>query len=414
MLHGELDTLFCAFEQAGIRWCILRLPHDPGGFGGDIDLLVDQADVQPMRRVLMRQDFVQLPGWGSGLHFLKYHRATDGWLWLHAVTELAFGRDGALKTGAEHGCLVRRQANGAIVTLAPDDAFWVLLLHCLLDKVSIAPHHRARLQELVSTALSGGPLAQTVAGVCPDGWTPGRILQCVAEGGWTDLERLGPALTAIWMRRQGIGVRQRLRLGAVQLVRRAVSLRRRRGLSVALLGPDGAGKSTLIAGIQTSFVLPVRSVYMGLTGGLLPRVDSLRVPLLVVPGRLFIFWCRYLIAQYHQIRGRLVVFDRYIYDSAVPTPHSLNWLRRGYRWIDGRACPAPDLVLVLDAPGTVMYQRKGEYTPEQLENWRQHFLALQGRVRQLEIVDTTHNQDAVRTDVIDRIWRRYADRWRES
>ena len=124
-----------------------------------------------------------------------------------------------------------------------------------------------------------------------------------------------------------------------------------------------------------------------------------------------VLWSRYAKAQYHQLRGRLVVFDRYTYDAAVPTPHALSWLGRAYRRIDGHACPAPDLVLLLDAPGAVMHARKGEYDPEILENWRQHFLALRGCVRQLQVVDATRPVAAVRADAIDRIWRCYAARW---
>jgi hypothetical protein len=70
-------------------------------------------------------------------------------------------------------------------------------------------------------------------------------------------------------------------------------------------------------------------------------------------------------------------------------------------------------VLVLDAPGKVMYERKGAYTPEQLEDWRQRYLSLQQRLPQLEIVDTTQQQATVRAEVVHRIWRRYACRWRQ-
>jgi thymidylate kinase len=82
-----------------------------------------------------------------------------------------------------------------------------------------------------------------------------------------------------------------------------------------------------------------------------------------------------------------------------------------YRWIDARACPAPDLVLALDAPGAVMYERKGEYSPEMLENWRQHFLQLKGRLEAFEVLDATRPPESVQADAVDRIWRRYAKRW---
>jgi thymidylate kinase len=132
----------------------------------------------------------------------------------------------------------------------------------------------------------------------------------------------------------------------------------------------------------------------------------------VVPGRIFVFWCRYLRALYHQFRGRLVVFDRYVLDYSVPTPNPLNKVQKGMRWIDGHSIPLPDLVLVLDAPGEIMFQRKGEYDPVMLEEWRERFLALQDQISELEILDTTRPSGEVCADAIDRIWKRYMNRWK--
>ncbi|PYV30539.1 MAG: hypothetical protein DMG09_27350 [Acidobacteria bacterium] len=416
MLHPVLEAVFLAFEEAGVRWCLLRTPADFGTpSGGDVDLLVDPAHIESVRRVMEACGFAPLPTRNHGVHtcFLSYHRPTDCWIWLDLVTELSFGPHSALRTRAERGCLARRQRDGAVV-LALDDAFWVLLLHCLLDKGAIAPRHRKRLEELVAAVRADSPLARVVEAVCPAGWTPARMTESVSRGDWITLEQLAPPLTTAWMRQDSIGPWQMFVLRSSRLMDKLWDLRRRRGLSIALLGPDGAGKSTLAMGIQHSFIFPVRLVYMGLTGGLLRHIARLHVPGLVFLGRLLVLWCRYLIARYHQVRGRLVVFDRYVYDAMVPHPERLNWLRRASRRLDRHTCPGPDMVLVLNAPGEVMHARKGEYNPRQLEEWRQHFLALEGRIPQLEILDTTQPKDAVRADVIDRIWQRYVARWRSQ
>jgi thymidylate kinase len=176
------------------------------------------------------------------------------------------------------------------------------------------------------------------------------------------------------------------------------------GLSVALLGPDGAGKSTLAAGISQSFKMPVSIMYMGLTGGFLKQVARLRVPGVVFVGRAMVIWRRYLRGRLHQARGRLVVFDRYVLDAAVPHPLRLTRLQRMSRWLDFYLCPPPDLVLVLDAPGDVMHRRKGEYHAQMLEDWRRHFRELQRRFPDVvEIVDASQEKDAVRIDATQRI-----------
>jgi hypothetical protein len=164
---------------------------------------------------------------------------------------------------------------------------------------------------------------------------PDRLLDLVRAQNWFALEASAPSILKSWKRLAGVGMRQilfrKLSWCAVQIG----SLPNSRGLSVALLGPDGAGKSTLMEGIKGSFVLPVVPVYMGLTGGALRYIDKLNLPIIVIPARLLVFWSRYLRAVYHQMHGRLVIFDRYIYDYAVPTPFPLNRLQRWTRWIDG-------------------------------------------------------------------------------
>lgn len=417
MTHPLLHSVFDAFCVESVCWALLRLPLALGAAnGGDVDLLVASRDIRRVQQILQNFGFVNITPYSRSVHmyFVTYHRATDCWFCLDLVSELSFGRYNSLKTRAEEKCLATCEYHGVVRTLAPDDDFWTLLLHCILDKGFIAGRHRARLQELLPAVRTDGLIAQALEGLSLTDWSLDRMLESISAGDWTALESMTPALTAAAIRQHAINPWHMIILRLSRIKDRLINLRRYRGVSVALLGPDGAGKTTLMTAIQKSFMLPVRSVYMGLTGGLLRYVAMLHVPGIVLLGRLLVFWGRYLLAQYHLVRGRLVVFDRYIYDAMVPHPESLSWLRRVSRWVDGRACPGPDMVLVLDAPGEVMYGRKGEYSPETLEEWRQCFLALQHRFPQVEIIDTTRDRDAVRIEVIDRIWQRYVSRRRNN
>ena len=183
----------------------------------------------------------------------------------------------------------------------------------------------------------------------------------------------------------------------------------RKGLTVALLGPDGVGKSTLLAGIAASYPVPVRQIYLGMwqgVGG--PGYTRLHAVAAIVK-RPFRVWWRVAQGAVHAARGHVVVFDRYTYDALLPITGSWRSLKRPYFWVLAHLAPRPDLVLVLDLPGEVAFARKGEFTAEGLEAVRQGFLALVPRLG-AEVVDASAPPDQVRADVVARIRRHHRAR----
>ncbi|HLJ66476.1 MAG TPA: hypothetical protein VKX16_03850 [Chloroflexota bacterium] len=418
MIHPLLETLFRRFDDAGVAWCLLRIPTNPVAPAGDVDLLLDPDGAGRARAALDELGFVRLParGYGSDSFYLGYHAATDHWIWLHIAVQLSFGRYQAVRLDAEE--FLARRTRGAVGTglvaaLSPDDAFWALLLHCLLDKGSVPERHRGRLRELAGSAESRSTLARLTEAGCPSGWDAARIVAAARSGDWSALDRLARPLQRRMRRRRVWEAVVRVE----RFLTRVADLRRR-GLLVALMGPDGAGKSTLSAGIQESFFFPSRPVYMGVGTGNLARLAR-RLSVLGRPPFSYIaynltLWARYLTGQYHRWRGRLVIFDRYTYDALLPMPQRISSLKARALAVQARACPAPDLLLVLDVPGEVMYRRKGEFTPEHLERQRQALLALRRSFRNVEILDGTQPQEAVRADAVERIWRRYRSRFASS
>jgi thymidylate kinase len=408
-IHPLLAQLFAAWNSKGTKWCFLRPPEELQRPTGDLDLLVGAGDLDALIASAKAHGFARLPGDRGGTHLIAYHRETDLWLWLHCVTEVALGPFFVLQAEPADTLMSRRSA-GPLPRLAPDDEFWITLAHCLLERRRVAERHRHRLPRLADAATMTNAVAVGLGKLLPSTQTPEALRDAVRRSDWKALESLAPNLV-----KRCIEMRPSLlrRIGPFlrRLPGRLYAAQLSRGMGVALLGPDGAGKSTLAAGLEREFIFPVRTVYMGLTGGMLPRIDRLRIPGVVRLGRLLVIWGRYLRAQHHIRRGRLVVFDRYIYDAAVPTPHRLRPSLRLGRWIDGRSCPPPDLVVVLDAPGRIMHERKGAYDAETLEDWRQHFRSLVRRIPGLVIIDTTRGVDAVRAEVTEQVWQWYTKRW---
>ena len=414
-VHPKLAGLFRALDEADARWCVLRGETDLLHPAGDVDLLIAPENARHLRESARRLGFARLPAWGYGSHafFLAYDASRDLWLKLDAVTELAYGPGFTLPTGAEAECLARRRHIDGVPVLDESDALWTLLLHRLLDKQGPPPaQDAARLAELASRGPTDGPLERLVASFCPEGWDTARITHAVEREDWAALAELAPALRASWRKARRADVRRRAVAGRFwHWSGKGLRLSRRAGVSVALLGPDGAGKSTLTADLESSFYLPVRSVYMGLYQTPAPRKARRLRPVPRSAKRVATQWGRWLEGAYHRRRGRLVVFDRYTYDALVPNRFRHGMRGRARRWVLARSCPPPDLAVLLDAPGDVLYSRKGEHDLVLLERQREAYRALLRRLPRSVVVDASADPTRVRAEVTAAIWREYVRRW---
>ena len=397
-----------ALDRAGVRWCLLRGAEGPDVPGGDVDLLVARDDAARFTGAIAPLGFARLPAWGYGSHrfHLGYDAASDRWLKLDVVTELAFGPWFSLPSETAPLCLSRRLRHGSAVVLDDSDAFWCLLLHRLLDKGSVGAAAAALARLARAPGCAESPLAYEIERIAPGSCTP-LLLDAARRSAWIELESAGPALAAAWRRRHRLAS---LRRRAIGRLARSAGLfpRSRRGMTVALVGPDGAGKSSSAAALARSFPLAVRTVYMSpaMTPRRGPSPRGARLALRI--GAQLSRWCR---AQALRLRGRLVLFDRYAYDALLPARWPLGPRGRLRRWLLGHACPAPQLLVVLDAPGELLHARTGEHDPAVLEAERRAYLRLaRGRARAI-VVDATREPDHVRRDVTAAIWAAYRSRW---
>jgi hypothetical protein len=200
-VEPEVATPLAAFDRAGIRWCLLR-GEPVARPGGDVDLLVHPGDLPTVRQVLTAEGtFAEVQGWGRGAHHFFVDRVPGehGSLKLDVVTELAFGRYGELRSDVADSVLRRTVRDGAIARPAPDDGFWALLLHVLLDRGDVSRDHARQLESLADLARGReSPLRSLIDHACPPGWDAARIADVVAAGRFEAVLAIAPALRASW------------------------------------------------------------------------------------------------------------------------------------------------------------------------------------------------------------------------
>jgi Thymidylate kinase len=224
-------------------------------------------------------------------------------------------------------------------------------------------------------------------------------------------------------------------------LRRVTSRKAKRAFSVALIGPDGAGKSASSERLGGILPLPLKRIYMGInpdaSDTLLPTTRLIfaikraqagkadtdaeagdpspspagllhRTAAGLRSGARLVAWVseewfRQGVAAYHMRRGRIVVFDRhffvdyYRHDAAGATARPLG--ARLHEFLLRRAYPKPDLTICLDAPSEVLSARKQEAPPEWLERRRREYLAMARVLPHFVIVDAGQPLEDVTRDV---------------
>lgn len=216
--------------------------------------------------------------------------------------------------------------------------------------------------------------------------------------------------------------------------------------SVALLGPDGAGKTTIGHLLQEWPVLRLKYIYMGInieaSNYALPtsrfveylrrrqhrnsdpfraesqlfeasknEKPSVRAKLWAasrLANRLAEEWYRQLLSWAYQARGYIVLYDRhFLFDFSLDDidPNQQGFDERLHRWFLTHLYPRPNLVIYLDAPAQVLFARKGEKDIEELERRRKAYIRQIERSPNFVLVDATQTLSKVYADVTNCILR---------
>jgi hypothetical protein len=205
--------------------------------------------------------------------------------------------------------------------------------------------------------------------------------------------------------------------------------------TIALIGGDGAGKTTVAHALIRSTSAPVKYLYMGL---------STRSSDHALPTSRFVYWLkrqrhkkqkaqsgvkdpksmpaneleysreshgwiwntarflnrmaeagyRQILAVLYQLEGKIVLYDRHFFFDA--TPEELNLQSRStlfydrlFFWLMNHLYPRPAVAIFLDAPPDVLFSRKGEASPDYLAWQREQYMKQGAKLAHFIRVDAT-------------------------
>lgn len=217
-------------------------------------------------------------------------------------------------------------------------------------------------------------------------------------------------------------------------------------ISVALIGADGAGKTTVARKLEENFEQPIKYLYMGVSmdssnaalptsriahwvkrkismkkgvklqsgppvnadGTIKRKKKSGLRSVLRLTNRMAEEWYRQYLSWKFRRQGNVVIYDRHFQfdygDDGIPqNGHNVRVTDRLHRWVLANFYPSPDLVIFLDAPGEVLFARKGEGNVEYLESRRQAFLKQGEHIPNFVRVDATQPLETVYSQVAVRI-----------
>lgn len=406
------SSCFSGLERSGIRYAIVGVVDGfPDQFFSDVDFVVERAGLPETLKALISS---AVDGWQlvqvlrhevDAYYFIYCLELNQRRIWMELDVTSDYRRRGKLWMRAEDLVANRRPHSGGFWVPGPADGFRYYLIK-KLDKGGIDARQATHLRELISEDPKGcAEVAMSLIGM--DGWEAlKKGLAAEGPSGMETAELTGElrrrAAPEGWIARSWMQLREMGRvLGRIL---------RPTGLTVAVLGPDGVGKSTIIAALQRELQPAFRRIdYRHLRPRVLRAGNSRPADVSNPHGtvergwvasvaKLGLFVADSLIGFLVSIWGlkmqsSLVIFDRYPHDMlADPRRYGLS-TPRWFNELVLSLVPKPDLWLILDAPVDVILERKQEITAESCARVREGYIALSRRLAAAKLVETSGGVD---------------------
>lgn len=204
-------------------------------------------------------------------------------------------------------------------------------------------------------------------------------------------------------------------------------MKKNRAPMIALFGPDGSGKSTVAELIvKMCEETGVRSIRMHWRPGFLPYrksscqrdenrftnphanktrggIKALLIFLYIVIDFIAGY---YFFVRPHLRNGVVIIYERYYYDIIIDQKRYGLRIPLSFRTFVANFIPVPDAIILLDAPGDILRERKGELERTEIERQRLMMKKHLSRFDGFHLVDVGSSLPDEVADVVSRIAQR--------
>jgi thymidylate kinase len=405
-----LSRVFALLDRVGVPFAVLHgYETYPYEVSGDVDMIVEPRWLAQLPELLsahrdeLGAELVQQIDAGAQLLVLAAQWPEQPPVLLQLHTCSAYEMAGRTFYSAEE-ILASRVKRGSFSIPSPHIEFCCVLLN-KLAKEKLSEAHQDRLTALWKQDEAGCESAVRQ-------WLDHREVRlidaAIASGDWRAVQFELPTLARLATSRGR-------RVGLAESARRLSSriarwIRPNRGLHVVFLGPDGAGKSTIIERVEHDLHDAfLHHAYLTFAPGLIPGKFAAPKPggphslpprslpaSLAKAGWWLVCYTAGYLATVHptRARGGLVINHRYLVDAIVD--------RKRYRYSGPvellraiwRIAPKPDVIILLDAAPEVIHARKKEVALEDIIAQRDGYKAIVGSLDYAYLISTDQSIDS--------------------